>query len=111
MVALSIRQVDPKGQVPPELREIARYERQVRSSGQLAVISREPKAMHGACLGSKAAASQYGALALSIDDPVKRAQVIAKGYNELVPDGETLKITGKAPDGGAKFELHDPRAG
>jgi hypothetical protein len=56
---------------------------------------------------AKRAASQYGAVALAIDDPKKRAEVIAKGYNELVPDGNTMKITGSSPQG-VKFEMVDP---
>jgi hypothetical protein len=30
---------------------------------------------------AKRAASQYGAAALAVEDPVKRAEIIAKGYN------------------------------
>jgi hypothetical protein len=97
-----------KGQLPPELREIAAYNASFQywnSRGEPEKANRMAWAMLGA---AKRAASQYGAVALAIDDPKKRAEVIAKGYNELVPDGNTMKITGSSPKG-VKFEMLDPK--
>src|SRR5215207_1826565 len=99
--------VDPKGELPPELREIAGYNAVYKywnALGQPQKADRAAAQMLGA---AKRAAALYGAAALAVDDPVKRAQVIAKGYNELIPDGDTVKITGKGEGGGAKFEVHD----
>src|SRR5215211_3933825 len=80
--------VDPKGELPPELREIAGYNAVYKywnALGQPQKADRAAAQMLGA---AKRAAALYGAAALAVDDPVKRAQVIAKGYNELIPDGD-----------------------
>lgn len=98
------RTVDPKGELPPELRDIAGYNALQKFWTARGEPQKADAAAWNMLQASKKAVSQYGALALSIDDPVKRAQVIAKAHNEYLPDGEVMKITGKSGNG-AKFEL------
>jgi hypothetical protein len=88
------------------LREIASFNAQQQFWAARGEPQRAEAAAWGMLQAAKKAVSQYGALALSIDDPVKRAEVIAKAHNQYLPDGEQLKITGKSGDG-AKFELFD----
>jgi len=105
-VAVVDRTIDPKGELPPELREIARHNAIYQYWSRRGEPQKADRAAWQMLQASKAAASQYGAAALAVDDPVKRAEVIAKGYNQLVPDGNTVKITGKSGNG-AKFEMYD----
>jgi hypothetical protein len=99
--------VDPQGQLPPELRQIAVYNALQQYWTNRGDPQKADRMAWGMLQAAKRAASQYGAVALAIDDPKKRAEVIAKGYNELVPDGNTMKITGSSPQG-VKFQMVDP---
>jgi hypothetical protein len=105
-IAVVDQTIDPKGQLPPELREIARYNAVYQYWSARGEPQKADRAAWSMLSAAKRAASQYGAAALAVDDPVKRAEIIAKGYNQLVPDGNTLEIKGKSGDG-VKFELHD----
>jgi hypothetical protein len=98
--------VDPKGELPPELREIAGFNALQKFWTARGEPQKAERAAWQMLQAGKKAVSQYGALALSIDDPVARAQIIAKAHNQFLPDGEVMKITGKSGDG-AKFELFD----
>jgi hypothetical protein len=105
-IAMVDQTIDPKGQLPPELREVARYNAIYQYWSARGEPQKADRAAWSMLSAAKRAASQYGAAALAVDDPVKRAEIIAKGYNQLVPDGNTLEIKGKSGDG-VKFELHD----
>ncbi len=98
--------VDPKGELPPELRDIAGYNALQKFWTARGEPQKADAAAWNMLQAGKKAVSQYGAMALSVDDPVKRAQLIARAHNEFLPDGEVMKITGKSGNG-AKFELFD----
>jgi hypothetical protein len=100
--------IDPKGQLPPEMLEIARYNAQYKYWKSLGEDGKADRAAWSMVSAARRAATQYGAIALSIDDPKKRAEVIAKAYSRLVPDGNTMEIKGSSPQG-VKFEISDPK--
>jgi len=100
--------IDPQGKLSPELAEIASYNalyKYYKSRGEDGKADRAASSM---LMAAKQAATQYGAAALAQSDPRKRAEIIALGYNRLVPDGKSMKITGSDKSGGVKFEVVDP---
>lgn len=100
--------IDPQGKLSPELAEIASYNALYKYYKSRGDDGKADRAAWGMLTAAKQAATQYGAAALAQSDPRKRAEIIAKGYNQLVPDGNTMKITGSGKDG-VKFEVVDPK--